>query len=242
MFRTRKEEDAQTRGRLCSPFKALLCSPGVSDRRQLKLALCSLVLFVASYSCPWSLVMEHTTKLPTFPTLLFQTQQFTQTPRLGAHPGKASTFRKLVTSTKAALVASLMNEECPKEKGDKREFGTEHPPRPAHWTPVPPSAVKSIYQGCPRAGPGSQPVLKPHPKILLCALHLLLAEPSLLEGFPYVGMLLPAFLQGTPSQVGMATDQDSSIWVLWCDTLCLCLAQALGEEGWAMRFWWKLVC
>lgn len=81
-------------------------------------ALCFLVLFVALYSCPQSLVMEHTAKLPTFP-LCSSKQQFTQAPTLAAQPGKASTFRKLIISTKAALVASLVNEECPKEKEDK---------------------------------------------------------------------------------------------------------------------------
>lgn len=73
--------------------------------------------------------------------------------------------------------------------------------------------------------------LKPHPKILLRALHLLLAKPSLLQGFPHGRMLLPAFLQGTPSQVGMATDQDSNSWVLWHDTLCLCLGQAWEKKA-----------
>ncbi|PKU40625.1 hypothetical protein llap_9071 [Limosa lapponica baueri] len=153
----------------------------------------------------------------------------TQTPRLGAHSEKASAFRKLVTSTKVALVASIMNEECPKEKEDKREFGRTSTP-PCSLNTSPSQCCEVHLPGLPQRR-DLDASLELHPKILLCALHLLLAKPSLFQGFPHGRMLLLAFLQRRPSQLGMATDQNSSSWALQHDTLRLCSEQAMKKKA-----------
>lgn len=176
-----------------------LCSLAASECRQLKVVLCFLV-FVDLHFCLRSLVTEHTAKFPTFPTLLFQTAVH-PSPNTGCSARKGLHFQETDYFHQSCLSSKFSEWRMP--LGERRQV------RVWHRTSTPPCSLNTCpsqhsekhLPGCPRAGPGSQPVLKPHLKVLWCAPHLPLAKPSLLQGFPQGRMLLSAFLQGTLSQM-----------------------------------------